>query len=78
MDWLSWSNAAYLGAILVGGYITIAAARYKKILKEIQEALNAYHSASEDGEITEEERDLIVKEVLDIASAGIRVFWWKR
>ena len=47
----------------------------KKVLKEIQEALNTYHEAAKDGTITEEERDKIVKEMLDIASAGVKIFW---
>jgi len=75
MEWLSWSNAAYFVAIMIGGCLTFAASKYRKVLKEVQEALNAYHEAAKDGEITEEERDHIVKEVLDIAQAGIKIFW---
>ena len=74
-EWLSWTNAAYLAAIIVGGGITFAAAKYKKVLKEIQEALNVYHEAAKDGKITADEREKIMKEVLDIASAGIKIFW---
>jgi len=75
MEWLSWTNGAYLAAIIIGGGMTFAAAKYKKVLKEIQEALNVYHEAAKDGKITEAERDKIVKEVLDIASAGVKIFW---
>jgi len=75
MEWLSWSNAAYLAAIIVGGCITFAATKYRKVLKEIQEALDAYHEAAKDGKITDDERDHIVKEVLDIARVGIKIFW---
>ena len=74
-EWLSWTNAAYKAAIIVGGGITFAAAKYKKVLKEIQEALNEYHEAAKDGKITADEREKIMKEVLDIASAGIKIFW---
>jgi len=74
-EWLSWTNAAYMAAIIVGGGITFAAAKYKKVLKEIQEALNVYHEAAKDGKITADEREKIMKEVLDIASAGVRIFW---
>ena len=75
MEWLNWSNFAYLVAIMIGGCITFAATKYRKLLKEIQEALNTYHEAAKDGEITEEERNRIVKEVLDIAQAGVKIFW---
>tara|TARA_R100000988_G_C3983766_1_gene158473 strand:+ start:339 stop:572 length:234 start_codon:yes stop_codon:yes gene_type:complete len=75
MEWLNWSNFAYLVAIMIGGCITFAATKYRKILKEIQEALNTYHEAAKDGKITEEERNHIVKEVLDIAQAGVKIFW---
>ena len=74
-EWLSWTNAAYMAAIIVGGGITFAAAKYKKVLKEIQEALIVYHEAAKDGKITAKEREKIMKEVLDIASAGVRIFW---
>ena len=73
-EWLSWTNAAYMAAIIVGGGITFAAAKYKKVLKGIQEALNVYHEAAKDGKITAKEREKIMKEVLEIASAGVRIF----
>jgi len=75
MEWLSWSNVAYVIAILIGGYLTISTNKYRKLIKEVQEALEEYHKASKDGNITKSERDAIVKEVLDILSAGIKIFW---
>tara|TARA_R100000501_G_C2621804_1_gene115031 strand:- start:1564 stop:1752 length:189 start_codon:yes stop_codon:yes gene_type:complete len=60
---------------MVGAGITFAAARYRTLLKEIQEALNTYHAAAKDGTITSAERDKIMKEVLDIAQAGVKIFW---
>ena len=75
MEWISWSNAAYMVAIMLGGYITFAANKYKKVLKEIQEALETYHQAMKDGKLTDAEKDKLIKEVLDIAQAGIRLFW---
>ena len=75
MEWLSWSNAAYMAAIIVGGGITFAATKYRGVLKEVKEALNTYHEAAKDGKITEAEREKIMKEVLDIASSGVKIFW---
>lgn len=75
MEWLSWSNGAYLSAILVGSYVTYSANKYKIVLKEIKEALESYHQAMKDGKLTDAEKDKLVKEVLDIASAGIKIFW---
>ena len=75
MEWLSWSNAAYMAAIIIGGGLTFAATKYRGVLKEVQEALNAYHAAAKDGKITEKERDKIMKEVLDIASSSVKIFW---
>ena len=45
------------------------------MLKEIKEALETYREAAKDGKITAAERDKIVKEVLDVAGAGIKIFW---
>jgi len=75
MEWLSWGNVAYAAAIIVGGGITFAATKYRGVLKEVKEALNTYHEAAKDGKITEAERDKIMKEVLDIASSGVKIFW---
>ena len=38
MEWLSWSNFEYLVSIMIGGGLTFAASKYRKVLKEIQEA----------------------------------------
>jgi len=75
MEWLSWANVAYMAAILIGGYLTISTNKYRKVIKEVQEALEVYHKAAEDGNITKSERDAIVKEVLDILSSSIKIFW---
>jgi hypothetical protein len=75
MEWLNWSNGAYLAIILLGGYIAVVSAKYRNVLKEIKEALEEYRKATEDGEITEEERDLIVRQCLDVLSAGVKIFW---
>lgn len=74
-EWLTWGNAAYAAAIIVGAGVTFAAAKYKALLKEIKEALNTYHEAAKDGKISPKERERIMKEVLDIASAGVKIFW---
>ena len=34
MEWLSWSNAAYMAAIIIGGGLTFAATKYRGVLKE--------------------------------------------
>ena len=75
MEWLSWSNAAYMAAIIISGGLTFAATKYRGVLKEVQEALNTYHDAAKDGKITAKEREKIMKEVLDIASSGVKIFW---
>ena len=75
MEWVSWGNAAYLAAIIIGGGLTFAATKYRGVLKEVQEVLNVYHEAAKDGEISLKERDRIMKELLDVASAGVKIFW---
>jgi len=75
MEWVSWGNAAYLAAIIVGGGLTFAATKYRGVLKEVQEVLNVYHEAAKDGNISAKERDRIMKELLDVASAGVKIFW---
>ena len=75
MEWLNWSNGAYLAIILLGGYMAVVSAKYRNLLKEIKEALEEYRKAAEDGEITEEERDLVVRQCLDVLSAGVKIFW---
>ena len=74
-EWLTWSNAAYAAAVIVGASLTFAAARYRSLLKEIKEALNTNHEAAKDGNISPKERERIVKADLDIAQAGVKIFW---
>ena len=37
MEWLSLSNAAYLAAILIGGYMSMVAVKWRPILKEFKD-----------------------------------------
>ena len=74
-EWITWSNAAYAAALIVGASITYAATKYRSLLKEIREALDTYHDAAKDGKISARERERIMKELLDIASAGVKIFW---
>ena len=75
MEWISWSNGAYLLAILAGGYLTLASKKYRNLIKEVKEALEVYSVSMKDGKLSDVEKDKLLKEVLDILQAGIKLFW---
>ena len=39
MEWLTWGNAAYLFAIILGGLATLVATKYRPALKELKDTL---------------------------------------
>jgi|TARA_R100000656_G_C3953135_1_gene128791 hypothetical protein len=75
MEWLNWSNAAYLLVIIFGAWGTMAATRYRIIFKEMKEAAKKYHEAAKDGKITASEQQAIAKECMDVLLAAVKLVW---
>jgi hypothetical protein len=75
MEWLNWSNAAYLAVILIGAYGTMAATKYRIIIKEVKDVAQKYHEASKDGEITKAEKQELAKECMDVVVAAGKLVW---
>jgi len=75
MEWLSWSNAAYLAVIILGAVATMVATKYRIILKEMKEVAVKYNEASKDGKITKEEQQAIAKECMDVLMAAVKLIW---
>ena len=38
-EWVSWTNAFYMGGVIVAGIVTLVAAKYKNIVKEFGDVL---------------------------------------
>ena len=74
-DWLSWSNMFYLIGLIVAGYATTVTAKNRQIVKEIGDLVKALESGYKDNKITKSEKDLIMKEALDIGKAVIQSKW---
>ena len=75
MEWLSWSNAAYMAVIILGAVATMVATKYRIILKEMKEAAAKYSEAAKDGKITKEEQQAIAKECMDVLMAAVKLVW---
>jgi len=77
MEWLSLSNFAYLVAILIGGYMSVVAVKWRPILKEFKDVAEKYNEAMKDGKLSAKEKQAIAKESMDILSVAIRMVWGK-
>jgi|TARA_R100000278_G_scaffold37364_2_gene33377 hypothetical protein len=75
MEWLSLSNAAYLFAIIVGGLMSLAAVKYRPLLKEIKEVAEKYNEAMKDGKLSKAEQQSLAKECMDVISAVCKLVW---
>ena len=78
MEWLTWGNAAYLIAIMIGGIATLVATKYRpalKELKEVKEVAQKYHEAKKDGTISDSEKQAIAKESMDVIVAIGKLIW---
>jgi hypothetical protein len=75
MEWLSFSNAAYMLVIILGAAGTLAAVKYKPLIKEVKEVAQKYHDAKKDSKITAKEQQAIAKECMDVVVAIGRLVW---
>lgn len=75
MEWMNWTNFAYLMVIILSAAGTMVATKYRIILKELKDVAKTYHEANKDGKITKEEQQAIAKECMDVMMAAVKLVW---
>lgn len=75
-DWFNWTNFWYLMGIMVAGGATFVGMKYKKMVAEMKDVFKALQEAyADDGKLDNEERKKIMKEVLDLMGALLKIAW---
>jgi len=74
-EWVSWTNAFYMGGVIVAGIATLVAAKYKNIVKEFGDVLKKLEDGYRDGKLTKQEKDAVMKEVIDVGKAVLKAKW---
>ena len=74
-EWVSWTNAFYMGGVIVAGIATLVATKYKNIVKEMVDVMKALEEGYEDGTLTKKEKDAVMKEVIDVMKSVLRAKW---
>jgi flagellar motor component MotA len=75
MEWLSWGNFFYLAGLIIAGVATLVASKYRTIVKEIKDVASELQKAYEDGKLSKEEKEDVMKEALDVLKAVINLKW---
>jgi hypothetical protein len=75
MEWISWSNGFYLVGLIVAGVATVMAAKYKSVMKEVGEVVDKLQEGYADGKLTKQEKEAIMKEVLDVLKSVMKLKW---
>ena len=75
MEWLNLENAAYMMVIILGALGTMAAVRYRPLIKEVKEVAQKYNEAKKDGTISDSEKQAIAKESMDVIVAIGKLIW---
>tara|TARA_R100001086_G_C11764349_1_gene239026 strand:+ start:493 stop:732 length:240 start_codon:yes stop_codon:yes gene_type:complete len=74
-EWVSWTNAFYMGGVIVAGIATLVAAKYKNIVKEFGDVMKKLEEGYRDGKLTKSEKDAVMKEVIDVGKAVLKAKW---
>ena len=48
-EWISWSNAFYMGGVIIAGIATLVANKYKNIVKEMGDVAKKLEDGYKDG-----------------------------
>ena len=76
MDWMNWSNFAYLMVLICTIGISIAGVKYKIIVSELKDVAVTYRDATKDGSgLDEREREKLAKECMDVVMSLVRLVW---
>ena len=75
-DWFNWTNFWYLAGLILAGGATFVGLKYKKLVDEMKEVFKVLQEAYEDdGKLDSEERKAVMKEILDVFSALLKIAW---
>ena len=74
-DWFNWTNFFYLAGLILAGGATFVGLRYKKLVDEIKEVFTVLQEAYEYGKLDKDEQKKIMKEILDVFSALLKIAW---
>ena len=74
-EWVSWSNAFYLGGLILAGVATLVSSKYRSLVKELKDVAVVLEDAHKDGKMTKKEKDAVMKEVLDVLKAVVNLKW---
>ena len=74
-EWVSWTNAFYMGGVIVAGIATLVAAKYKNIVKEFGDVMKKLEEGYRDAKLTKSEKDAVMKEVIDVGKAVLKAKW---
>ena len=75
-DWFNWTNFFYLAGLILAGGATFVGMKYKKLVNEMKEVFKVLQEAYEDdGKLDSEERKAVMKEILDVLSALLKIAW---
>ena len=75
MEWMNWTNFAYLMVIILGAVGTMVATKYRIVVKELKEVAQKYHEVSKDGKIDEKGKQALAKESMDGLMAVVKMVW---
>ena len=74
-EWVSWSNFFYMIGLGVAGYAASVTAKNRNMVIQFGEFIKAIEDGMRDKKLTKEEKDLIMKEALDVAKAFVQSRW---
>lgn len=74
-DWFNWTNFFYLLGLILAGGATFVGLKYKKLIEELKEVFKVLQDAYEDGRLDKDEQKAVMKEILDVFSALLKIAW---
>jgi len=74
-DWFNWTNFWYLMGLMLAGGATFVGLKYKKLVDEMKDVFKVLQESYADGKLDNDERKKIMKEVLDVMGALLKIAW---
>ena len=72
-DWFNWTNFWYLMGLMLAGGATFVGLKYKKLVDEMKDVFKVLQESYADGKLDNDERKKIMKEVLDVMGALLKI-----
>ena len=71
-EWITPTTIAYVGILILSGVLGIVVTKWRTVIVELKDFFEKYKVAMEDGKLSKQEKEMLVKEGFEVIMSLIK------